>query len=39
MRVQIFETGQGGHYTNYIEHLLRPLVALLAHGLVDEITV
>jgi hypothetical protein len=39
MRVRIFEQFQGGHYTNYIQHLLPSLVKLADEKLIDEIVV
>jgi FkbM family methyltransferase len=39
MKVQIFEQFQGGHYTNYIQHLLPSLVKLADEKLIDEIVV
>ena len=39
MKVQIFEQFMGGHYTNYIEHLLPTLIELKKSNLINEIIV
>jgi len=39
MRVQIFEQFMGGHYTNYIQHLLPALIELKKDNLIDDIIV
>ncbi len=39
MRVQIFEQFMGGHYTNYIQHLLPALIELKKNNTIDEIIV
>lgn len=39
MKVQIFEQFIGGHYTNYIEHLLPSLIELKKANLIKEIIV